>query len=90
MRETQRRAAEKRAAAGWVVMLLPPFVVLLFYSLRRVLPVPSAAGISFLMTLLAAYWLAPRTRIRVFNLIVGMLLAVLLAIALSMVWADRW
>ena len=84
------QAGKKRAGAGWAVVLLPPFVVLIFYLLRLVLPVHSSAGLSFLVATLAAYWLAPRTRVHVFNLAVGVLLAALLAILLSILWAHRF
>ena len=84
------QGGKKRAGSGWAVALLPPFVVLVFYLLRLVLPVPNSAGLSFLLATLAAYWLAPRTRVRVFNLTVGILLAVLLAILLSILLAHRF
>ena len=84
------QAGKKRAGAGWSVALLPPCVVLLFYLLRLALPVPNAAGVSFLVAALAAFWLAPRTRIRAFNLTVGILLGALLAILLSIWFAHRF
>ncbi len=73
-----------------MVALLPPFVVLVFNLLRLALPAPNAAGGAFLLTVLAAYWLAPRTRIRALNLGVGILLAILLAIVLAIFWTHRF
>ena len=82
MKETVRREG-KKDEAGWTIALLPPLVVLLFYLVRVVLPVPHAAGLSFLTATLIAYRLAPRTRVRVLNLAVGILLAALSAMLLS-------
>ena len=88
MRESAQ-AGKKRAGAGWAVALLPSLVVLIFYLLRLVLPVPNAAGIAFLVAVLAAYLIAPRTRVRAFNLTVGILLGALVAILLSIFFAHR-
>jgi hypothetical protein len=82
MKETGRTEG-KKDVAGWTIALLPTLLVLLFYLLKIVLPVPHAAGVSFLMAALIAYRLAPRTRVRVLNLAVGILLAALSAMLLS-------
>jgi uncharacterized MnhB-related membrane protein len=77
------REGERGARSGWTLALLPPLVALVFNLLRARLNAPTAAGLSFLVAALFTLWLAPRARVSYFKLGVGILLAVLLTILLS-------
>lgn len=81
------REARRQSGSGWTLALLPPLVALVFNLLRLRMNAPTAAGLAFLVAALVTLWLAPRARISYFKLGVGVLLAVLLTILLSMLRA---
>ncbi|HEV2706479.1 MAG TPA: hypothetical protein VGV59_11180 [Pyrinomonadaceae bacterium] len=81
------REGRKGARSDWTLAVLPPFVALVFNLLRMRLNAPTAAGLAFLFAALVTLWLAPRARVSYFKLGLGILLAVLLTILLSLLRA---
>ena len=67
------------ALLGWAAMLLPSVVVVMYTLLHRLLPAPTAGGLSFLAVALIAYWFFPKIRIRPSRILIAILLAVVVA-----------
>ena len=74
---------EKRAGwKDWAAALLPTAAVLLFGLLHRMMPAPNAAGLSFLVVIVAAYLLFPRVKLNTFKFALGVLAALAVALGL--------
>ena len=68
---------------GWAATLLPTFVLLLFMLLHRSLAGPTAAGLSFLAVIGLAYLFFPKVKIDFAKLLLGLGLALGVAVALA-------
>lgn len=75
---------EKNLWADVGALLLPALVVVVFNLLRLRLGAPAAGGLSFLVAALIVLFLFPRRRIRFSRLMVAMLIAVGVAMLMSM------
>ena len=78
MSEWERRASWR----DWTAALLPAVVVLLFGLLHRVLPGPSAAGLSFLAVIVVVYLFFPKIKLNSVRFVIGAALALAVAVAL--------
>ena len=66
----------------WTAALLPAVVVVLFGLLHRALPGPTAAGLSFLAVIVVAYLFFPKIKLDGVKVVIGVALALVVAVAL--------
>jgi UDP-N-acetylmuramyl pentapeptide phosphotransferase/UDP-N-acetylglucosamine-1-phosphate transferase len=70
---------------GWAAMLLPSVVVVMYTLLNRLLPAPTAGGLSFLAVALVAYWFFPKIRLRLSRILAAIVVAVVVAVLMALV-----
>jgi FtsH-binding integral membrane protein len=70
---------------SWAAMLLPSVVVVMYTLLHRLLPAPTAGGLSFLAVALVALWLFPRIRIRLSRILAAIVIALGVALLMALV-----
>jgi len=70
----------KGAWMSWAAMLLPSVVVVFYTLLHRLLPAPTAGGLSFLLAALIAFWFFPKIRLRKSRILAA------IALALGVAW----
>jgi hypothetical protein len=73
------------AFLGWAAMLLPSVVVVMYTLLHRLLPAPTAGGLSFLAVALVAYWFFPKIRLRLSRILAAIAVAVGVAVLMALV-----
>lgn len=60
---------------SWAAMLLPSVVVVMYTLLHKLLPAPTAGGLSFLAVALIVFWFFPKIRVRPWRILMAFLLA---------------
>ena len=73
----------KNLLASWGALLLPTMTVVLFHLLHMKLRTTTAGGLAILASVLVAYFLFPRLRIRLSRLVLALALAALVAALLG-------
>lgn len=68
---------------SWAAVLLPSVVVVFYTLLHRLLPAPTAGGLSFLVAALIAFWFFPKIRIRRTRILAAIVLALGVAWAMA-------
>lgn len=84
MRSALMSEGGERGATGWLAMFLPALVVVLFDLLRLRLRTPTAGGLAFLVAVVIAYLLFPKTRINLASVLAGGIIAVVVALLMEM------
>ncbi|MGB8510547.1 MAG: hypothetical protein WCD76_19390 [Pyrinomonadaceae bacterium] len=74
-----------RGRNGWMAVLMPSVVVVLFELLRFRLTPPTAGGLAFLVGIMLAYWLFPKTRLSMAKIVAAAALALVVTLLMRLV-----